>query len=59
MDSYPLHEVVVEESKITAIPAQDGHGIFMEGRNSWVIMANQQFGNYVSQNFASAALSAS
>ena len=59
MDSTPLHEVVVEGSNVTELPAIDGHGIFKEERNSLVLMANQQFGNYVSQKYTSAALSAS
>ena len=59
MDSHPSHEVVVEENKMTALPAKDGHGVFVEGRNSLVTMANQQCGNCVSQKHASAALSAS
>ena len=48
MDSYPLHEVVVEENQMTVLQAKDGHGVFVEGRNSLVIMANQQCGNCVS-----------
>jgi hypothetical protein len=59
MDSYPLHEVIVEEKNKPVLHAEDGHGSFQEGRNSLVIMANQQFGHYVSQKYASAALSES
>ena len=57
MDSFPLHEVVVEEKDKPVLHAEDGHGSFKEGCNSLVVMVNKQFGRYVSQKYASAALS--
>jgi hypothetical protein len=54
MDSNPLHEVIVEELIIKPFSATDGHGTYMTGRNSLVIMANKQYGNYVSQKYTSA-----
>ena len=38
--------------------ATDGHGTYMAGRNSLVLLGNKQYGNYVNQKNVSAALSA-